>query len=179
MRWRLKSPASQWFAQLFRFFRRRSKKTSKLRVTGLCERKSLMTGQFPTQTASNAEKFPFDDVIRFWEFISTETKGYINEDWGTWANHVVLNHLTTTDATDRIPAAWFIIRKLVQLGCPFVRRNHQSHLCYGFVVSLQKIWNNQSSGRRWYDTTWRFFNVAVLFGSMCGIYYRNREMNYR
>ena len=37
-------------------FRRRSKKTSKLRVTGLCEGKSLVIGEFPSQMASNAEK---------------------------------------------------------------------------------------------------------------------------
>ena len=36
-------------------FRRRSKKTSKLRVTGLCEGNSPMTGAFPPQMASNAE----------------------------------------------------------------------------------------------------------------------------
>ena len=36
-------------------FRRRSKKTSKLRVTGLCEGNSLGTGEFPTLMASNAE----------------------------------------------------------------------------------------------------------------------------
>ena len=34
---------------------RRSKKTSKLRVTGLCEGNSLVTGKFPKQRASNAE----------------------------------------------------------------------------------------------------------------------------
>ena len=33
----------------------RSKKTSKLRITGLCEGNSLVTGEFPTQRASNAE----------------------------------------------------------------------------------------------------------------------------
>ena len=38
-----------------RLFRRRSKKTSKLRVTGLCAGNSLVTGEFPTQSASNAE----------------------------------------------------------------------------------------------------------------------------
>ena len=37
-------------------FKRRSKKTSKLRVTGLCEGNSLVTGEFPAQKASNAEK---------------------------------------------------------------------------------------------------------------------------
>ena len=36
-------------------FRRRSKKTSKLRVTGLCAGNSPVTAEFPTQYASNAE----------------------------------------------------------------------------------------------------------------------------
>ena len=36
-------------------FRRRSKKTSKLRVTGLCAGNSLGTDEFPTQLASYAE----------------------------------------------------------------------------------------------------------------------------
>ena len=40
---------------LNRLFRRRSKKTSKLRVTGLCAENSLGTGEFPAQMASNAE----------------------------------------------------------------------------------------------------------------------------
>ena len=40
---------------LNRLFRRRSKKTSKLRVIGLCEGNSPGTGEFPAQRASNAE----------------------------------------------------------------------------------------------------------------------------
>ena len=40
---------------LNRLFRRRSKKTSKLRVTGLCVGNSPVTGEFPAQRASNAE----------------------------------------------------------------------------------------------------------------------------
>ena len=40
---------------LNRLFRRRSKKTSKLRVTGLCAGNSTVTGEFPAQMASNAE----------------------------------------------------------------------------------------------------------------------------
>ena len=38
-------------------FRRRSKKISKLRVTGLCKGISPVTGEFPAQRASNAEFF--------------------------------------------------------------------------------------------------------------------------
>ena len=40
---------------LNRLFRRRSKKTPKLRVTGLCEGNPPVTGGFPSQSASNAE----------------------------------------------------------------------------------------------------------------------------
>ena len=40
---------------LNRLFRRRSKKTSKLRVTGLCAGDSPGTGEFPAQMSSNAE----------------------------------------------------------------------------------------------------------------------------
>ena len=40
---------------LNRSFRCRSKKTSKLRVTGLCERNSPVIGEFPAQKANNAE----------------------------------------------------------------------------------------------------------------------------
>ena len=46
---------------LNRLFRRRSKKTSKLRVTGLCEGNSPGIGEFPAQMASNAE-----DVSIWW-----------------------------------------------------------------------------------------------------------------
>ena len=38
-----------------RLFKRRSKKTSRVRVTGLCAGNSPVTGEFPTQLASNAE----------------------------------------------------------------------------------------------------------------------------
>ena len=41
---------------LNRLFRRRSKKTSKLRVTGLCEGNSPVPGGFSTQRASDTEK---------------------------------------------------------------------------------------------------------------------------
>ena len=40
---------------LSRLFRRRSEKTTKLRVTGLCVRNSPVTSEFPAQMASNAE----------------------------------------------------------------------------------------------------------------------------
>ena len=46
-----------------RLFRRRSKKTSKLRVTGLCAGNSPGTGEFPHKWPVTRKMFPFDDVI--------------------------------------------------------------------------------------------------------------------
>ena len=43
---------------LNRLFKRRSKKTSKLRVIGLCEGNSPVTSDFPALRASNAENAP-------------------------------------------------------------------------------------------------------------------------
>ena len=44
-------------------FRRRSKKTSNLRATVLCEGNPAVSGEFPAQWASNMEMLPFNDVI--------------------------------------------------------------------------------------------------------------------
>ena len=49
------------------WFRRRSKKTLKLRVTGLCAGNSPVTGEFPAQKASNAENVSIDDIMTFSE----------------------------------------------------------------------------------------------------------------
>ena len=46
-----------------RLFRRRSKKTSKLPVTGLCAGNSPETSEFPAQRANNTENVSIDDVI--------------------------------------------------------------------------------------------------------------------
>ena len=54
-------------------FRRRSKKTSKLRVTGLCARNSPVPGEFPTQMASNAE-----DVSIWWRHHGNNVKAIIS-----------------------------------------------------------------------------------------------------
>ena len=54
-----------------RLFRRRSKKTSKLRVTGLCAGNSPGIGEFPAQMASNAE-----NVSIWWRHHHTHTYIY-------------------------------------------------------------------------------------------------------
>ena len=62
---------------LNRFFRDRSKKTSKPRVTGLCEGNSPGTGEFPAQMASNAENVSIwwrhhgatESILNIWSLI--------------------------------------------------------------------------------------------------------------
>ena len=58
---------------LNRWFRRRSKETSKLRATGLCAGNSPGTSEFPAQMASNADTFSTwwrhhdeERVVRMW-----------------------------------------------------------------------------------------------------------------
>ena len=48
---------------LNRLFRRRSKNTSKLRVTGLCEGNPQVTSEFPAQRLVTRKMFRFDGVI--------------------------------------------------------------------------------------------------------------------
>ena len=57
--------ASQITSLVIVYSKSRSKKTSKLRDTGLCEGNSPATGEFPTERASNAENVSiwFYDVI--------------------------------------------------------------------------------------------------------------------
>ena len=54
---------------LNRLFRHRSKKTAKLRVTGLCAGNSPGTGEFPAQMASNAEN------VSIWWVMASQITG--------------------------------------------------------------------------------------------------------
>ena len=64
---------------LNRLFRCRSKKTSKLRVTGLCAENSQVTGEFPHKWQVMRQIFPFDDVIM-----------------GTWLNRHLIHQYQVT-----------------------------------------------------------------------------------
>ena len=77
---------------LNRLFRRRSKKTSKPRITGLCAGNSPVPGEFPTQMASNAENIsiwwhhvvcPNDRIqSRFWSQKDTLSLVLTGKLWG-------------------------------------------------------------------------------------------------
>ena len=84
---------------LNRLFRRRSKKTSKLRVTGLCAGNSPGTGEFPAQMASNAENVPFDDVIMF--FVVDEDSFIMRSQYnGYWRHGDIQSHGISNNFND-------------------------------------------------------------------------------
>ena len=86
-------------------FKRRSKKTSKLRITGLCEGHSLETCECPAQTASNTEN------VSIW-----------------WRHHAVSGHLFNS----LVPDAGLLGCTLCWGISPFVMQ--WPNLCFWFTV---------------------------------------------
>ena len=72
---------------LNRLFRRRSKKKSKLRVTGLWAGKSPGTGEFTAQMASNAET-----VSIWWRHHAAPILTLFGEGRSEW-NHFIFHHV--------------------------------------------------------------------------------------
>ena len=76
---------------LNRLFRRRSKKTSKFHVTGLCSGNSPVTGEFPAQTASDAENVSTwwrHDVVK----ISTEHRSNTAKQCVKWFDNCEISY---------------------------------------------------------------------------------------
>ena len=67
---------------LNRLFRRRSQKTSKLRVTGLCAGNSPLTGEFPAQMASNADNVSIWWRHHVWTHNRTKHNGTARQFYG-------------------------------------------------------------------------------------------------
>ena len=75
---------------LKRLFRRRSKKTSKLRVTGLCAGNSPWTSEFPAQMARNAE-----NISIWWRHDAGHTDIYWDYDMYKQLHHDFHWHVIT------------------------------------------------------------------------------------
>ena len=84
-------------------FRRKSKATSKLRVTGLCARNSPLTGEFPAQMASNAE-----NVSIWWRHHARNALHYCPRRCPT-GGYQVGGSRRSTYATKTRCATWFSI----------------------------------------------------------------------
>ena len=120
---------------LNRLFRRRSKKTSQLNVTGLCVRNSPGTSEFPAQMASNAE-----NVSIWWRHhVSTLDIPRMCAIWTTWdmlprqgkfhkgPHDYITQHLCRClDRSRRF-------RKLASLGCVIIG---DGQLTYAWKVHM-------------------------------------------
>ena len=72
------------------------KKTSKFRVTGLCEGNSPVTGEFPTQKASNVE-----NVSIWWRHHVRSFCQESQEEWRTDHQHPANNSLQLRNIYDK------------------------------------------------------------------------------
>ena len=88
---------------LNRLFRRRSQKTPKLRVTGLCAGNSPVTGQFTAQIASNAENFPIwwqkqTRTAMLYQPPSQRDTPHIKSNYAKLFQPLVVDYILTTTA---------------------------------------------------------------------------------
>ena len=104
---------------LSRLFGRSSKKTSKLRVTGLCAGNSPGTGEFPAQKASNAE-----NVSIWWRNHGSERRLII---WSNYQSSVV-------------PVDWIIIDWGKDLSPVLHKPLHEPMLTCCILNSYELYW---------------------------------------
>ena len=83
-------PSAKGNTSLVPVARRGSKKISDLRVTGLCEGNTPMTGGFPSQRASNAE-----NVSIWWHYHVSRQLGWRQENSCAMMNNVPKKHINT------------------------------------------------------------------------------------
>ena len=93
---------------LNRLFSHRSKKTSKLRVTGLCAWNSPVTGEFPAQRASNAEN------------VSIRWRHHEMADWGQWlvpvSNVSFINQISNVKNVSMCRYNWLCYKLNMSIG---------------------------------------------------------------
>ena len=77
------------YCLLNRLFRWRSKKTSKLRIIGLCDGNSAVTSEFPSQTGSDAE-----NVSIWWRNHEWKSLPFQHKNNCTCVNHQIINCCT-------------------------------------------------------------------------------------
>ena len=91
---------------LNRLFRGRSKKTSKLRVTGLCAGNSPVTGEFPAQRASNAE-----NVSVWWRHHVLDIR-YLAQPWTATNRETALQSKTQRRQASSVEAFISLVKMM-------------------------------------------------------------------
>ena len=113
-------------------FRRRSKKTSKLRVTGLCKDNPPMTGGSPHKGPLMRKMFPFDDVVMSPVYINKTFYHYFCADarWGCRCDpstDVLCPDGNGGNSGDSYQVTWLLVFHGARLT--FQRTTHPVKLC--------------------------------------------------
>ena len=127
-------------------FRRISKKASNLRVTGLCAGNSPVTGEFPAQRASNAEKASI-----WWRHYNTPQYNMIFLHDRPWISPWITSIFYKLDITIHVIA------------------QQLSGHCYGLC---NRLWRHQRNINRASETRGRCVKITVLssfMDSFCGV----------
>ena len=96
---------------LNRLFRSRSKKTSKLRITGLCAGNSPVTGELPTLMASNAE-----NVSIWWRHHVIQKNSRLRP-WNAVIHTTCINPwLSRSLSSIYLPMPWLLTAQCTALG---------------------------------------------------------------
>ena len=141
---------------LKRLFRRRSKKTSKLCVTGLCAGNSPGTGEFPAQMASNAEHVSIwwrhHDIHASAKWVTIYSSNILTPDrhqFITWMNtDLSLSELRETNFSNLNKIETFYFTK-----CNYRFVNEQYDTIYMMKVDLiNSFWQKSNL-----QTTFRLF----------------------
>ena len=128
---------------LNRLFRHKSKKTSKLRVTGLFAGNSPVTGEFPAQRAVTRKMFVFNDVIMLWlynckyriEFIMPRYVMRSRTTVWSWSEKIQFEKVDMTFSHDDV-IKW----KHFPRNWPFVRGIHRSRWIPQTKASDTELW---------------------------------------
>ena len=151
---------------LNRLFGRRSKKTSKLRVTGLCAGNSPETGEFPAQKASNAEivSIWWRHHGKFWHnclyFVAIDLNKLLTKQssCGIFGHHDRKRYYNESDSKV----------KPLRLCKTQTRR-----LCRG-PMSISTIMNNLLKKKQsrcwWFETPWHLCDITLMrfgFRNLC------------
>ena len=120
---------------LNRLFRRRSKKISKLRVTGLCAGSSPGTGEFPSQMASNAE-----NVSIWWRHHVTKQRQCAMSYRSSDMIHFCYDH--------RSYFRWSATIKSFGCGCPVIFGCMSESLICMSLVEAKPMWRSNGTNSR-------------------------------
>ena len=147
-------------------FRGRSKKTSKLCITGLCAGNSSVTGEFPTQMASNRENVSIWRCHHVSRNIPLVTKnfrkktpntgfmGFRKSCWQTYISFALthqygassLNYLASSKAVTKFTMTSWLVQwhlkllasRLFTVCSAADQRKHQSSASLGFVRGIHR-----------------------------------------